>query len=89
MGQLWLLALAVPVGGGLVASGIESDAWVVVTLAVWIGGPVAALLGSWAALRRLHSVPRALVSGVVAIAWSVVAILLWMMGLAAGEALDL
>ena len=89
MGQLWLLALALPVAGGLVASGIESDAWLAVTWAVWIAGPVAALLGSWAALRRLHSVPRALVSGVVAMAWSVVAILLWMMGVAAGEGLDL
>jgi hypothetical protein len=86
-GWLWLLAVAGPIAGGLVASAIESDAWVAVTIFVWVAGPVAAFFGTWK-LAPVHWAPRIVVSGLVGMAWSVAAILLWMAGLAAGEGGD-
>ena len=88
-GWLWLLAVAGPVVGGVVASATESDAWVGVTVLVWTAGPVAAFLGMWTGLRRAHWLPRLLVSGVVGAVWTIAAILLWVVGVAAGEEVDI
>ena len=82
---LWLLAVAGPVAGGLLAAAFESDAWVVVTVVAWIAGPLFACLATWAGLARVCWVPRGLLSAVAGAAWSVVAILLWMVGVAGGE----
>ena len=87
-GWLWLLAVAGPVAGGLVTSTLESDAWIAVTWAVWIAGPIAAFLATWALLRRLHWLLRVLASILVSGVWSIVAILLWAVGVALGGAAD-
>ena len=66
----WLLALVLPLVGGIVAGAWESNAGTVIGACIGlVAPPLAALLATWALLPRVHWFLRALVGVIVGLAW--------------------